>query len=43
VAFTLDSKKKNKAIKIFKRRKCKEIVVVRPDNDGIKETKSLPK
>lgn len=37
VAFTLDSKKKDKAIKIFKNRKCKNIVVIRPDNEGIKK------
>jgi|GEM_PF-887548 len=43
VAFTLDSQKKDKAIKIFKRRKCKKIVVVRPDNKGIIELNSLPK
>lgn len=37
VAFTLNEKKKDKAIKIFKRRKCKNIIVVRPDNKGIVE------
>ena len=42
VAFTLDKDKKDKAVKIFKRRKCKEIVVVRPDNRGIIELNSLP-
>lgn len=42
VAFTLDSNKKDKAIKIFERRKCKQIVVVKPDNAGITEVDSLP-
>jgi len=43
VVFTLDPKKRDKAIKIFERRNCKEIVVVRPDNEGIIELDSLPK
>lgn len=43
VAFTLNSHKKDEAIKIFERRKCKEIVVVRPDNRGIVRLNSLPK
>jgi len=36
VAFTQDEKKKNKAVQIFKKRKCK-ITIVRPDNRGIIE------
>jgi predicted sugar kinase len=43
VAFTLDSKKKEKAMSIFERRGCKEIVVVRPDNAGIVEVNSMKK
>jgi len=36
VVFTQDVKKKNKAIQIFKKRKCKT-VIVKPDNRGIIE------
>jgi predicted sugar kinase len=43
VAFTLDPHKKDAAVKIFERRKCKEIVIVRPDNEGIIESDSFPK
>lgn len=41
VAFTLDEKKKDKAIKIFKNRKCKNITVVRPNNEGMIEVNCI--
>jgi predicted sugar kinase len=43
VAFTLSEKKLEKAVKIFKRRKCKNITIVRPSNEGIIEVDDFPK
>ena len=41
VVYTQNQEKVEKAKRIFERRGCKQIVVVKPDNEGIKEVDSL--
>jgi len=43
VAFTLNENNRDKAIKVFKRRKCKNITIVKPDNKGLIELDVFPK
>lgn len=43
VVYTQDKEKVEKAKRIFKRRKCKQIIIVKPNNKGITEVNYLPK